>query len=184
MNFEKLNPNKITAIRFCMAPIVFGCLLYPPMRAIAILAMVISEASDIADGYIARKYNKTSVLGKVLDPIADSLYHLTVFLAFAINGWMPYLFLSVFIGRDLISYTFRLISFIKKSDPSARKSGKIKAWAHGICQIGTVLLFWLFGRGDVTNALSLGLIVCALMITIVSGIDYLRQTGRVFLGNA
>ena len=68
-------PNKITITRIIMMPIFIALFLldFPYSKFIALGIFILAAASDALDGYIARKYNLVTNLGKFLDPIADKL---------------------------------------------------------------------------------------------------------------
>jgi len=177
-----MNPNWITAVRFPLALLAFYCLIIDGTKialAFAIAIMALAEISDIMDGRVARRYGKVSKVGKVLDPIADSFYHLAVFVAFVIAGWMWWSFLIIFILRDLISYVFRLISYIKSAELGARRSGKLKAIFQGTAQISTVVLYLIAPESHIAQSICFLLLGSAIVMTVISGADYLHQAYKV-----
>jgi CDP-diacylglycerol--glycerol-3-phosphate 3-phosphatidyltransferase len=89
---------------------------------------LISELSDVFDGFLARKYNQVTELGKILDPMADSIFRFSVFFTFT-GGFlqMPILLVAIFFYRDSIISTLRTICALKGVALAARRSGKIKA---------------------------------------------------------
>lgn len=95
---------------------------------ILIFLLGVSELSDAMDGYLARKYNQVTDLGKILDPMADSISRLSVFLTFTqppVSLPMPLIFL--FLYRDSVVSTLRTICALKGFALAARISGKLKA---------------------------------------------------------
>jgi CDP-diacylglycerol--glycerol-3-phosphate 3-phosphatidyltransferase len=128
-------PMILTISRLVLAPLYF--LLYqlaglgmtlPAIGILLVFALI--EASDFLDGHLARKLKLESEVGKVLDPLADSLSRLTYFICFAVSGIMPVWVLLVVIYRDVgVSYIRVLFSRGKVMLP-ARISGKVKAWAY------------------------------------------------------
>lgn len=68
-------PNLITYARIVLIPVVVALILPgdPTLRAIALALFIIAAISDWLDGYLARKWNQASALGRMLDPIADKL---------------------------------------------------------------------------------------------------------------
>ena len=95
---------------------------------VLIFLAVISELSDLFDGFFARKHNKVTELGKILDPMADSIFRFSVLCAFS-SGFiqLPILLVVVFFYRDSIISTLRTICALRGLTLSARRSGKIKA---------------------------------------------------------
>ncbi len=105
-----------------------------------ILVMLLAEVSDLLDGHLARRLNVSSPFGKIVDPLADSLYRALVFLAFMDAGWMPVWMVAVIISRDILVSYLRIFSEQHGVTMGARQSGKIKAVFQGVVQIGTVAL--------------------------------------------
>ena len=70
-------PNLLSVLRIIMIPI-FAVLFYKDMIAWAVFVLFLSGLSDFLDGKIARKFNQISVLGKLLDPIADKMTQITI----------------------------------------------------------------------------------------------------------
>jgi CDP-diacylglycerol--glycerol-3-phosphate 3-phosphatidyltransferase len=66
------------------------------------LCMIIAYISDLADGYIARKTNTISELGKALDPIADKLYVAALLIVMVSKNMVPLWFASIVIGKDIL----------------------------------------------------------------------------------
>src|SRR5205085_953924 len=94
-----------------------------------LLALVIvAELTDLFDGMAARRRNQVTELGKILDPMADSIFRLSVFLAFtqgivALPLWLVLLFFY----RDSIISMLRTICALRGFTLAARFSGKVKA---------------------------------------------------------
>jgi len=97
---------------------------------VLIFLLGMSEFSDAFDGYIARKTNQVTDLGKILDPMADSIYRISVFLTFTLDPIrVPMILIFVFIYRDSVISTLRTICALRGYTLAARISGKIKARA-------------------------------------------------------
>ena len=101
-------------------------LFYLPYTLIFIA--LISELSDVFDGVLARKQGVVTELGKILDPMADSIFRFSVLLAFT-KGILdlPILLIAIFFYRDAIISTLRTLCALKGFTLAARLSGKIKA---------------------------------------------------------
>lgn len=168
-------PNAISLSRAALAPTLF---LYPSGNEYALyilLTLLFCEATDFLDGHIARKTGTVSDIGKFLDPLTDSLYRLSVFVAFASYGWMPHAVILIFLFRDVI-VAYARIEMQKANAPvSARLSGKLKALAQAQYQIGAVLFFgWLHAYvPEVVLTLSLAV---AAAVTVWSCLDYVGAT--------
>ena len=82
-------PNLITVVRLACLPIFVWLLLSEQNRAAASVLLGALGATDWVDGYIARRFNQTSTLGKILDPVADRLLFFTALVAILIDGSAP-----------------------------------------------------------------------------------------------
>ena len=103
--------------------------------------MIIAELSDAFDGYLARRLNQISDLGKILDPMADSICHITYFLAFTQSPVsIPIFLVFIFIYRDAIISTLRTVCALQGFALAARNSGKLKSAIQAIVSFTIVLL--------------------------------------------
>jgi cardiolipin synthase len=94
-------PNAITVLRAAMIPLLAWLLLERDYDW-AFLLFAAQGASDLADGWIARRFDYRSRFGAVADPLADKLTMLTVVLLLAMHGWLPWWFAALVVGRDLL----------------------------------------------------------------------------------
>ena len=111
----------------------------PQLLWAALALAFISELSDLLDGIIARRYNMVTDLGKVLDPLADSISRLSIFLAFFQMGHANIWMILIFFYRDSLVSTLRIVAASRSLILSARKSGKIKAVVQAISVFGVIL---------------------------------------------
>ena len=104
--------------------------------------LLVSEISDMLDGFFARKWNQVTELGKVLDPMADSIARISVFLTFT-QGiiQLPLLLVFIFFYRDSIVSTLRTICALKGIALAARVTGKIKAIVQAAASFMICLLY-------------------------------------------
>ncbi len=148
------------------------------MPYVLLIILVICALSDLVDGFIARKRNEVSDLGKVLDPMADSITNIIIFFTFT-QGWVsiPLLLVFVFIYREFIISTLRTICALKGFALAARKSGKIKT----ILQIGVNFLIVFAMVAFTLDVLSLDslrrwsfyAVAVAAFYSVFSALDYL-----------
>jgi len=97
-------PNTITLLRVSVVPFLFILLLSPGEFWSLILAIlfVIASITDFFDGYIARKYQMITTMGKFLDPIADKIMVNTAMILMIPIGRIPAWIVAITIIRDLI----------------------------------------------------------------------------------
>jgi cardiolipin synthase len=94
-------PNAITVLRAALIPWL-AWLLLERNYAAAFLLFVASALSDLADGWIARRWNLRTRFGAIADPLADKLTMLTVVMLLAMHGWLPWWFAVLVVGRDVL----------------------------------------------------------------------------------
>ncbi len=138
----------------------------------------VSELSDAFDGYFARKYDQVTDLGKILDPMADSIYRISVFLTFTqppIN--LPLLLVFIFLYRDSVISTLRTICALRGFALAARATGKIKAIIQAGSLFTILLLMIPLSIGAVSielvRGVGIGIVTIAAIYALYSGIDYI-----------
>jgi cardiolipin synthase len=94
-------PNYITVLRLLLVPFVVWSLLTGQQLA-AFLAFVVAGVSDGVDGYIARRFDMRSELGGYIDPIADKLLLVSVFIVLGYQGVLPIWLVSIVVFRDAL----------------------------------------------------------------------------------
>lgn len=143
-------PNALTLFRLVSAPVFLFCWFFftgerrPVGLWICLVLAVLSEASDLLDGQIARWLDQVSDFGRLMDPYADSIFRLTAFFCFAstVDGkpwfplWMPVLFML----RDIGTSVVRTFAMQQKIVVAAKASGKIKAISQGVVMIALLVL--------------------------------------------
>lgn len=152
------------------------CLTALPLILICLL--IFSELSDFFDGYLARKFGLVTELGKILDPMADSITRLTILLTFTqglINLPLPLVF--VFIYRDAMISTLRTVCAFRKVTLAARTSGKIKAILQAVSIFSILILMVLYTWGMVPltqlQHVSFVIVCVAAIYTVFSGAEYI-----------
>jgi len=185
--------NYLTFIRIFISPIFL--LVYIEHETFEISAFAlpyillfllgVSELSDVFDGYFARKYNQVTDLGKILDPMADSIARISVFLTFTqapVNLPMPLIF--IFLYRDSVVSTLRTICALRGFALAARISGKAKAVVQAIAAF--LILFLMIphslgylSQGTLHTASTI-IVAIAGIYTLFSGVDYI-YANRVYI---
>lgn len=179
-------PNLLTFTRIFISPIFLVLYLTHSYFGISeillpyllIFLMGISELSDAFDGYFARKFNQVTDLGKVLDPMADSIYRISIFLTFTLPPInLPIILIFIFIYRDSVISTLRTICAMRGFVLAARTSGKFKAVIQAIAAFIIILLLIPHSLGELSTTslrqYSTYLVSIAAIYAIFSGLDYL-----------
>jgi len=144
---------------------------------ILILILAICELSDLLDGFVARRHNKVTDLGKVLDPMADSILRLTVFFTLTQGVvQLPLLLVLLFFFRDSIISMLRTLCALSGVTLAARLSGKIKAVVQAVTAFFILILMIPYTTGylelETFRAISFYATLVAAIYTVASGIEY------------
>jgi CDP-diacylglycerol--glycerol-3-phosphate 3-phosphatidyltransferase len=155
---------------------------------VLIFLLGLSELSDFFDGYLARKFHVVTELGKILDPMADSITRLTILLTFT-QGFidLPLLLVFVFVYRDAMISTLRTVCALKGVTLAARTSGKIKAVLQAISIFLILILMIPYAWGALSlmqlQQISLFIISGAAFYTVFSGAEYI-YSNRLYIKQA
>lgn len=147
-----------------------------PFVLLSLLALC--ELTDIFDGVVARRSNEVTDLGKILDPMADSVVRIS-FLLTLTQGIikLPLMLVLVFIYRDAITSTLRILCALRGHAMAARFSGKLKAIVQAVAVFSIVTLMIPYSRGlislETLRTVSYYIVVVAAVYTVASGIEYL-----------
>ncbi len=189
-------PHSFTLLRLLLGPVFLLVYLYHKEMGISfqllpyvlLLLMVISELSDLFDGFFARRKNQVTELGKILDPMADSIFRLSVFLTFTQGVIkLPLLLVLLFFYRDTIISTLRTLCALRGVTLGARMSGKIKAVVQAAAGFLIILLMIPYSRGvlDIQDLQNLSFIsvFIACLYTLYSGAEYI-YANRTYIKKA
>ena len=171
-------PNRLTILRVILIPFFLVALLWdavPYGKWIALALFIIASLTDTLDGMIARKHNLVTNFGKFMDPLADKLLVSSAMIAFVALGRIPAWIVIVIISREFIISGFRLVAADNGIVIAAGYLGKIKTV---IQMVMLCVLIANFG-GTVFNIIELVLIYAALVMTVISLIDYLVKNKDV-----
>jgi CDP-diacylglycerol--glycerol-3-phosphate 3-phosphatidyltransferase len=125
----KMNlPNILTLLRILSVPVLVLILLirYEGNELISFIIFVLAAITDSLDGLIARKKKQVTVLGKLLDPIADKLLIASVFICFVELDLVPAWIVVIIIAREISITGFRVLASSKGINISASVMGKLK----------------------------------------------------------
>ena len=169
--------TKITMVRVFLLP-VFMVLMYLSggeagmWMWLSLAVFIIASLTDFVDGYIARRYNQTTDLGKFLDPLADKLITIAAMVMFCEWGVFPGWALMLVLTREFAVTGLRLIAVQKGTVIAAGWSGKVKTAST---MVGLCAMMALPGI-PLLNGIVIGMIV---VTTLYSGIEYFVQNWNV-----
>lgn len=166
-------PNKITFARIFLIPVCVFLLLINSVTTniISVLIFVLACLTDALDGYIARKNNLVTDLGKFMDPLVDKLLIISAAIALVelkkISCWIVILIA----WRELIVTGFRLIAVKKNTVIAANILGKIKT----VLQMLMIIIIMLDFQNNFMYVLKNLLIAMTVFFTLWSGFDYIYK---------
>lgn len=137
---------------------------------IAGVIFIIASLTDFLDGYLARKNNQVTDLGKMLDAIADKVLVNPVLIILATNGFIPVIVPVIYITRDIVVDAIKMQAATKGKVQAAIKTGKYKT---ACMMVGLCLVFFYNIPFEFINLrVDLGLLIIACILSVVSAFEY------------
>lgn len=185
-------PNKITLARIFLIPLFlifalvpfpfealsFGGVSIPFAHFIGAMIFCIAAGTDWLDGYYARKYNLVTNFGKFLDPLADKLLVTAALLALVEWGVVPAWMVIIIISREFTVTGIRLVAAADGEVIAASSLGKWKTIFQMVAIV--VLLFYNLPFALFDWPVGMILLWIAVILTIVSGVDYIVKNKHLF----
>ncbi len=192
-------PNKITMCRIILSIILLIVLIFP-LEGLGIdfpeirinskilidskdiicgIIFVVASLTDFLDGFLARKYNIVTDLGKVMDAIADKILVNGVLIVLACNGYISVIIPVVIVSRDIAVDSIKMIAGQKNGAVAASKAGKAKT---ALMLIGIILVLfndlpfaiWGVYPGKI-------IIMIATVLSIMSGVEYYNKNRKYII---
>jgi CDP-diacylglycerol--glycerol-3-phosphate 3-phosphatidyltransferase/cardiolipin synthase len=169
-------PNKLTIARIIAVPF-FIAAYYLEWHLVAFIIFVAASFTDMLDGNIARKYNLVTNFGKIMDPLADKVLVYSAFCLMVpdpVPGWM----LIIILAREFLVAGVRTVAASEGIVIAAAMSGKIKT----VLQMIAVCMLLIAPVINAAWFLTLSKVVlwAALVMTVVSGVQYVVDNKQVF----
>lgn len=167
--------NNLTIARIMAVPFLV-VLMYFPTKLTSLLAMlffILASLTDLFDGFLARKYNIVTSMGKFLDPLADKLLIISVLIMLVQVGWLEAWIVIIIVGRETMITGLRAIAAEKGQVIPADRYGKLKTILQvvAICPLILHYTWWGFDPKPIGHLL----IFVALILTVFSGANYLYR---------
>lgn len=192
-------PNKITMVRLILTVLIVSILLFP-FDALGLtstklfigesvvvdvkyflsgIIFIIASLTDFLDGYLARKYNLVTDLGKMLDAISDKVLVNSVLIVLAAQGLIHPLIPVIIVSRDTVVDVIKMIVGNKQGAVAAIKSGKYKT---AFMMIGiTLTLFNNLPFELINIRISDMFLIIATVLSIYSAMQYYQLNKKVLL---
>lgn len=180
-------PNRLTLARIVLIPVFMtflllqvpkGHTLFPHQDLVAAMIFILASTTDGLDGYIARKRNQVTNLGKFMDPLADKLLVSAALISLVQLGQVAAWIAWTILAREFAVTGIRAVAAVDGVVISASKLGKVKTTTQVIA-ISVILLHdWPFSLLGIY--IGQPLLYIALFFTVVSGLDYLSKSLKLF----
>lgn len=173
-------PDQLTLARALAVPVVVVLFAwdFPDHAYWATAVFVVAMATDQIDGWLARRRNQTSAFGSLLDPIADKALVVSALVMLVGEQVAPAWMVAAIVTRELLVSGLRLAAIEKGIVIAARDLGKVKTWAQAVA----VAVGGLAAAGAWSTTVAWWVLLVAVVLTWVSGLDYARIAPRVLRG--
>lgn len=196
-------PNKLTIVRVMMIPLIIIVAMITSLQStflinpignlqglttgnlIILIIFIVASFTDFLDGYIARKYNLITTFGKFMDPLADKVLVLAAIVVLLEQGRIPGWAVTLILAREFIVTGIRLVVISSDNQKviAAGLMGKIKT------NLQIFMIIFLLADGLPFSLVNHNLgywvnqifIYAAVLVTVVSGIQYFNQSKEIIL---
>lgn len=170
--------NVLTALRFVLVPVfaatvVVSAMSHPGWRTTACLIFVVASVTDLVDGWIARRFGLVTSLGKVADPIADKALTGAALVLLSWYDRLPWWVTVVILAREL-GITALRFWVIRHGVIAASRGGKIKTALQILA-----ITWYLWPMPAVLAPVGPWIMAAAVVVTVVTGFDYIAQALRL-----
>ncbi|HZA05310.1 MAG TPA: CDP-diacylglycerol--glycerol-3-phosphate 3-phosphatidyltransferase [Propionibacteriaceae bacterium] len=180
-------PNALTAFRIVLVPVFAWMLLahpdQPGWRLATAGVFTLAILTDSLDGYLARRHNLVTRFGKLADPIADKALTGMALVCLSILGELWWWVTVVILVREW-GITILRFAMLRYGVMAAGRGGKIKTVVQAVAIILyllplSALATWSPVLASVATAIALVVMLAAVLLTVVSGLDYVRDAFRL-----
>lgn len=183
-------PNFLTMVRIVLAPVFMALVIVDDVWAKfwAMILFIVAALTDLFDGYYARKYNISTSFGKFFDPLADKILISLAFIAFVVLGYVQMWMVLLIILREFLITGLRTLAAYRGALITPSLPAKIKTFLQ-MTSITVIMLIinlrtflpplniesaWL--QSAVPDEIIFWLMLATVVITVGTGIDYLRRS--------
>ena len=172
--------NALTVLRLLLVPVFIWLSLLPGDRAglAAVVVFVVAAFTDRLDGQLARSWGLVTSFGKIADPIADKALTLSAFVLLSVNHRLWWWVTILIVVREL-GITVMRFFMLRRAVMAASRGGKIKTTLQMVGLVGLLTpwsaLFLSAGAADFLLRAAYVVVAAALIVTVVTGLDYVRQ---------
>jgi CDP-diacylglycerol--glycerol-3-phosphate 3-phosphatidyltransferase len=174
--------DQLTVARMAAAPIIVAlyAIDFTGHDYWATALFAVAMATDWVDGWLARRSGSSSVMGSLLDPVADKILVLAVLIVLVDQGVFAGWMVAAIVAREFLVSGLRLAALERGVVLGARDLGKLKTWTQSVAAI----LGGFAAGGSIDDSIAWWALVVALVVTWVSGLDYARLAPRLLRSRA
>ena len=175
--------NALTVLRLLLVPVFIWLSLLPGDRAglAAVVVFVVAAFTDRLDGQLARSRGLVTSFGKIADPIADKALTLSAFVLLSVNHRLWWWVTILIVVREL-GITVMRFFMLRRAVMAASRGGKIKTTLQMVGLVG-LLTPWSTllpaGLAAFLTKAAYVIVAAALIVTVVTGLDYVREAMRL-----
>ena len=172
--------NVLTVLRLLLVPVFIWLALLPGDRArlAAVVVFVVAAFTDRLDGQLARSWGLVTSFGKIADPIADKALTLSAFVLLSVNQRLWWWVTILIVVREL-GITVMRFFMLRRAVMAASRGGKIKTTLQMVGLVGLLtpwsMLMLPAGPAAFLTKAAYVIVAAALIVTVVTGLDYVRQ---------
>jgi cardiolipin synthase len=165
-------PNLLTSARLLAAPYILYLLWTGGYRT-ALVWFAIASATDVLDGFLARRLRVVSKVGALLDPVADKVLLSGSFLTLGLKGAIPLWLTAIVLGRDFMILGFAIVALLRKT----RRDFPPSVWGKASTAAQIAYVLFAVGHAAAITPLIVATILSWISgtLTVWSGVDYLRR---------
>jgi len=172
-------PNRITAVRLMLAVGLFVLIAYEWWTT-ALVLFLLALASDLLDGYLARKRGEITAIGRILDPFADKIVIVGAFIFLMpypvdLKPWM----VTLIVARELLVSSIRSFLESARIPFGADWGGKIKMALQSLCVAWILATLSPGGVAPWVRVVRVVLIWLTVLATALSGLNYFRRAVHI-----
>ena len=173
-------PNILSFIRLCLIPVIIWEYVFLKDYTWAAITVVISGATDVVDGFIARRFNMVSHVGRILDPVADKLTQIAVIACLCVRFPMMIIPLAILVVKELANGIIALIMLKKTGETiNSEWHGKLATVLLYIMIIGH--LFWTSipnTASDISIGVCIGLMTISFVMYTIRNVNAIKQVNK------
>jgi CDP-diacylglycerol---glycerol-3-phosphate 3-phosphatidyltransferase len=174
---DQLTVARIVATPFVVVLFVWD---FPGHAYWATALFIAAMATDQIDGWLARRQRRTTPLGSLLDPVADKVLVLSTLIVLIDEGIFPGWMVAAIVARELLVSGLRLAAVERGVVIQARDLGKLKTWSQTVA----AALGGFAAAGAWDQTIAWWALLVAVVLTLVSGLDYARVAPGLLRGRA